>query len=798
MKLKIRTFVVALFSLSALLYLSRPAVGCGPFFPTAIFTYAHHPNPPLDRFTRGELGILQPTYERSYLYVAYRHLAGTGFDPKEQRVLLAFWNERLGLGSNGGAGGEKAGWVLKWLEARRKVPGVAAGPDLESFGGPGIHRWARRDDLSYFGYYNCLQDAFRNALITLGERSKQFGSSSPEVRAWVQGQDKVFANCRGPDPVIGKPYLPDNVSPGMHTLLYADRAYQLAAAHFYAGDFDTAKNLFSAIAQDSFSPWRPIASYLVARALVRKATLGAGYGKSDAPTLAQAEAQLQRILRDASLRELHPAARGLLRYVRLRLYPEETLHELARALLQNNREKDLRQDLWDYTVLLDRYLDLGNGYEPKKIFAKQVQNFAATADIRERDDLTDWIITLETPGLEAMNHAVRKWEQNPSLPWLVAALTKVSATHQQVPSLLAAAKKEDFRSSAFATVAFHRLRLLSESGEKEEARAELDALLAEGHARFSLSSLNLLLALRMKIARNLDEFLRHASRVPVGIEYDDDPIYSLKDVTQDKGQKAAGREKALFDVDSARILTEKMPLSVLREVVKSKILPAEQQREVVVAVWVRSVMLDKEESAKELLPLLEAMAPDLRPHLQTYGEGQTREARKFAGVFAILQFPGLRPYVRGGVPRETPLHRLNNYRDNWWCSLDPKAEENYQSHDWHEAETIMNEPLQVLYPGSKVDFPDFLSEVQRATAQEEWEKLAAMPTAPNYLAQQVVEWAKTHPQDPRVPEALHLVVRSTRYGCVDKTTTMFSKAAFQLLYRRYPRSIWAKKTPHWF
>ncbi|MDQ3829054.1 MAG: hypothetical protein M3361_07045, partial [Candidatus Tectomicrobia bacterium] len=47
-----------------------PAFGCGPFFEQAIFTYSLHPDLPLASFAQGHLGVLQPTYARSYLYAA--------------------------------------------------------------------------------------------------------------------------------------------------------------------------------------------------------------------------------------------------------------------------------------------------------------------------------------------------------------------------------------------------------------------------------------------------------------------------------------------------------------------------------------------------------------------------------------------------------------------------------------------------------------------------------------------------------------------------------------------------------
>ena len=51
----------------------------------------------------------------------------------------------------------------------------------------------------------------------------------------------------------------------------ADRAYQIAAAEFYAGKFDDARQAFEAIGKDASSPWQGISRYLEARCLVRQA-----------------------------------------------------------------------------------------------------------------------------------------------------------------------------------------------------------------------------------------------------------------------------------------------------------------------------------------------------------------------------------------------------------------------------------------------------------------------------------------------------------------------------------------------
>jgi hypothetical protein len=49
-----------------------------------------------------------------------------------------------------------------------------------------------------------------------------------------------------------------------------------------------------------------------------------------------------------------------------------------------------------------------------------------------------------------------------------------------------------------------------------------------------------------------------------------------------------------------------------------------------------------------------------------------------------------------------------------------------------------------------------------------------------------------------VPEALHLVVKATRFGCTDDATGRYSRDAFQLLHKKYEDTKWAKITPFWY
>ena len=111
---------------------------------------------------------------------------------------------------------------------------------------------------------------------------------------------------------------------------------------------------------------------------------------------------------------------------------------------------------------------------------------------------------------------------------------------------------------------------------------------------------------------------------------------------------------------------------------------------------------------------------------------------------------------------------------------------------------MLGSSLRLLYPSGAIPTPDFLSQGQKRSASEEWQVLSALDNGPNLMTREVLAWAQRHPDDPRVPEALHLAVRATRYGCVDKSTSDLSKKAFQMLHRKYPKSEWAAKTKFWY
>ena len=75
---------VTLISVIAILVQSHAAVACGPSVIQSIFVFKESPDLPFSDFAAGKIGIIQPTFGRKTLLVAYRYLNGGTFTPDDQ------------------------------------------------------------------------------------------------------------------------------------------------------------------------------------------------------------------------------------------------------------------------------------------------------------------------------------------------------------------------------------------------------------------------------------------------------------------------------------------------------------------------------------------------------------------------------------------------------------------------------------------------------------------------------------------------------------------------------------------
>ena len=746
----------------------RLAQACAPDFFRAVFSYARHPDLPRTEFIDGRLGVLQPTFARSYLVIAYRYLNGIGMNPREREQARDYYKDR-NTSSWDHVG---ADWPARWRAVRSQIKSPPAPPTPLITGG----QLAYNAETHSFAL-NCAEDAFRVAIHTLDARRSRFGVASQAFRSWIGAQDTVFANCKG-----GKAEIPLEASADLPPLIRADREYQIAAAHFYAGHYPAALDRFRRVAQDASSPWNAISRYLVMRTLLRMTD----DPKSAEQAGAQLQADAQATLSDPKLVSIHGMTWNLVERHGIRQRDQNYFHDLARLLSAKGQDDGLREELWNYNDIYDRVIgdaDPNAFYHPFRPVGTDVSRF-------QDADLSDWIFSFQSRDSAVFSRCLSRWQQTRSLAWLLAALSHAGAADADKAGLVRAAAAIPEESPAYLTARFHLLRMNLELGERSAARDGLDVLLSSAALKNLPSSVNLFRGLRMLAAPNLDDFMRFAARGPVMVTLQmnsgETPGFFQED--------GAKRQQAgdLFDADATRVLNRETPFRLLKESALNAPLPSKLRPEALMTAFTRGLMLG--EDISEIARRLAETEPDLSSFTNAFLNETSDDGRRFAAAFLLLHRPEARPYFAPGISRQLHPGKLDEYRDNWWCPVDIEigldARANY---GWYGTPTP-----NLLQKSAAAVTPEFLAGSTSVESKREMDTLETLGAATDFLGGIVLQFAQSHPDDPRVPEALYWLVRAGHYGCADVNTWKTTRAAFRVLHLRYPKTSWAIRTPTWF
>ncbi len=337
------------------------ALPCGPAYVSPIFTVRSAPEHPYKDYAAGRIGIVKPTFHRSVLFAAYRWINGSGFNSDEQSAMIEVWN--ADFNNRDFIDTEVTEAVKAWVEKRKDV--VKREEKTPSI-------YVEREYGGYDFFPNCTKNAFETAAETLSSRISSHGSDSKDVKSWLRAQDAVFSNCSSGN------QKPAVLQPGAPGWLQKDRAYQLAAASFYSLDYDDAKKRFAEIALDTDSPWQETADYLVARTLIRQASLSKDTEKTKEFYI-EAEQHLNKF--SSSSGKFSESAERLLGLIKYRLRPEERVRELAQKL-SSSHTSNFRQDVIDYTWLMDKFESKTLEEEAKKKEKERpLQNTNAVANM---------------------------------------------------------------------------------------------------------------------------------------------------------------------------------------------------------------------------------------------------------------------------------------------------------------------------------------------------------------------------------------------------------------------------------
>lgn len=695
---------------------------CGIGLPEPVLVARRGPADPRAAFLKGKVGVIQSTYDQRSLIAAYRVLSGS---PLSEAEFDEFFPPPT---SEGFVNPYNNAALDFWNQTRGRVR-VDVGGSISP------HKSVQAEG-QYYYFRNCLDDAFLSASRTLEDRAGVWGWDDQRIRDWVTAQQQVFTHCSGNQAVTPAP--PDDQ---MDRLLAADRRYQLAAVHFYDGEWQKARTAFEQIANDKDSPWRGIAPYLIARAYVREGSI-----TEKKEVLREAEKQLTAIIADPKQSEWRDASTAMLDYVRLRIDPYTRMAKLASTLMRPGEEDDVNQALTDFIYLFNRFSDWR----------------ADTAPMAASSDLADWLLTMQRGSKE--EHVVARWKATHNPAWLIAAL-QVSTDEKELPALLNAARQVKPTAPEYESLMYLGLIRYVVSGKQEEARVWADSALRRP---MLVSSRNLILGERLKLARNWSEFLRYAPRRP-------EPHLEMFDNHElpAKAPPTPSGTAPLFDWDVIEIMNAQVPLSLWIDASRNALTPVHLQLQIAQSAWMRAVLLDRHAEARQLIERVVQIQPAFANATREYLAAADPVAHKRAALLLILRTPGLDPDLNplDGVP----VNLASSKRTGGGC--------------WGFVKTT----------GSTPRATSFLTSAQREQNEGEHDRLAkTAPFGATYLAEEAVKWAQSLPSDERVPEVLHLAVQATRFGMKDERTGEFSRQAFTLLHKNYPQSEWAKKTKYWF
>ncbi len=694
-----------------------------------------HPDLPLSPFVAGHLGVLAPTYARSHLVIAYAWLTGKGLDPAAQRSLLELAQKRLAPVdaakiAPGLAPAVAPDPVALWNAERARVLAKAASPT------PAVPA-AGYTSLTFAAVDNCLVDAFRVATDTLKDRETKLGAGAAELLAWVHAQDAVFANCADPE----KKALPAPLARTASAQARADHAYQVASAYFYSNRWDEAEKRFRAIAADKTSPWSKLARYVVARVMVRRATLA--HDTVDKPELVRAAADLDAQLRDPDLVTMHPSVRKYRQFVRLRVDSAKLLPEVSAKLAAFGLGADTGPLVEDYTMLLD--LD-------EDVLAKAPAS----------DDLTSFLGTMQ--GKRSFEFALSKHAAMPgSEAWLVASLmTATRPSDPRLAPLLTEALALQPSSPGYATARFHAIRLSAARGAARSAISDMLQKTRTGlGGNQGMSTRNTFAALAASVGPDLVTFLREAPIVPAGSSEDSAAVVF---------DPALPRA---IPPELAEALALGVPLSVLKDATLSTVLPQGVRAHFAATTWTRAHLLGDRATATAVATVTGQLNPSLRTYIDKVERAHGDDERRLGLVNAILTFPTLGPAVDGWDSGPAIATALSSSSAGYfWCPSPP--------------------------PSPLPSMPAFVTSQDRDAAKKERIALEKLGAGATWLANEAARVAEALPRDPRSAETLHMAVRATRFGCKDAKTSAASKRAFQTLHRLYPGSSWAKSTPYYY
>ena len=694
-------------------------------------------------------------------------------------------------------------------------------------------------------------------LQVLKDRAGKLGKEHPYIKQWLRVQEQVVQACT--ETGTGIIPLPDRieVAEDLANTQAEDRAYQEAQVAFYR-DPAKALELFGAIAK-SESVHRAAAHYNVANLLANAKKFAEARGEARAILADASLASVHGITREllgyiANLEDTADSWTSLIddtiatieKPLAETVKDEQSRRDYANALYDIDYAgiRGKRDDWWlDGTLpenpTLSKALADAARRQPMALWMMAGQQ----ADDAYRS--LPWSMVGETwNNREAaiIGKALALKPAADGIPPLALALLDATRTvaDGQAPdeawkaarSAIAKANAScgaDAETAAAGYLLAHAVRLSAMAGKTDMAIAELAKVPFKSAVAYSDQTVARLLqyllgqgrlaeARAVRDALLTDELFKglpEASRVTTTERLADLMGWIAEDEAQWK--KALGLRANKVSDPLLNFLPSKTLWSFAEDPMFS---PAEKAL-LARAAWTRSFARDRKIAAAQteklyaLNPALKAVADRVAADYPGLSASQSRLLTMLRSPrFGILVSA---PDLWEGIEVDrADFNAIDNYDPNdknWWCPFEKDRQLSGLRSTFNDA---LGLDLYDRYGDRSVE--SFYDPNQRATvdgAREavlkqhpvvdmiDWRDvraLASVASGPRKLSQEAIRWAKSAKSGtPAAAEALALAVRTTRYGCRwHGGHGSYSRAAQQLLQRKFKETSWAAQTTYWF
>jgi hypothetical protein len=359
---------------------------------------------------------------------------------------------------------------------------------------------------------------------------------------------------------------------------------------------------------------------------------------------------------------------------------------------------------------------------------------------------------VDKDATSAKQQALAHWTKTPTKPWLIAALTAAAGDEPEVPALLAAARAIDPAEVAGPTVALHEVRLLRLSGRRDDARARLAQLPTQ---KWSLSAQNFFELERFLLADTAVEAMQHLWPTPVSLLNDAVVVYP--------------GSTRIDETLAVRVASASLDAATMVQLSSTTTLPLHVRQSLAWSALVRHALLggDVKSAAIAVLAVEKsvevAAVRDASDDVTARGLA-LRAVMVHAGASAQLVFVSDRAAGAIGATGYERYGCDDTMRNGWF----PTNEQKFQA-------------------GSR---PLVVPQAPWSTSSAAEQAMIAAGSGSGY-ARAAVAFAQANPTHALSPELLHLAVRHSLYMSGGADT----KTAFRLLHQRWPKTLWAEKTP---